>query len=179
MPSLELTRRAFLTRGLQVAGALAFAPALACGTGPSSPSPDVPLRVLSPSELPILEAVADTFVPSGGAMPLGAREVGLALRIDALVAGQGADMARGLRGALWITELASPLLAGRLGRFSRLDAAARHDCIAALAASDLALLREVYAGLKQACHFTFYAQDATWAALGYEGPWVAQGRRPV
>jgi len=54
----------------------------------------------------------------------------------------------------------------------------RAACIDALCRSRVGLLREVYAGLKQLCFFTFYAIDATWPAVGYDGPWVGrQGSR--
>jgi len=123
--------------------------------------------------------VAEAFVPSGGAFAPGAREVGLARRIDALAAAQGPDVIRGLRGGLWLVDLASPLLAGRLGRFSGLPLDDRTACLQALLESPIALAREVFAGLKQLSLFTFYAVDESWPATGYEGPWVRRGSAPA
>jgi len=175
MPSLALSRRAFLGRSLQAAGALALLPAAACAPCGSS-APAAGLLALHPSELPILESVAESFVPTGGAFATGAREVGLARQIDALAAAQGPDVVRGLRGALWIVELASGPLAGHYIRFSRLSPEQRTASLEALVASRLAPARDVFAGLKQLCLFTFYCQEASWPATGYDGPWV---RRPA
>lgn len=178
MRSLVLTRRVLLRRSLQAAGALALLPAAACapaGSGDAAPG----LQALAASELAILEAVADTFVPSGGAFAIGAREVDLARRIDAVAASQGPDVVRGLRGALWLVELASPLLLGRLTRFSKLSAADRTACVRALAGSRLVVARDVFAGLKQLCLFSFYTHDASWAATGYDGPWVGRPAAPA
>jgi len=169
--SLELTRRTFLGRSLQAAGALAALPALAYAPCALA-SPSEALLAFGPSELPILEAVAATFVPAGGAFATGAADVDLARRVDALVAAQGPDVVRGVRGALWVVELASPLLAGRVTRFRSLPPPERTRCLAALMESRLALARDVFAGLRQLCLFSFYSQDASWAATGYDGPWV-------
>ncbi len=171
MDPLSLSRRAFLGRALQAAGAVAVLPAAACApAGPSEATSG--LQALHPSELPILDAVADAFVPSGGAFEIGAREVGLARRIDALAAGQGPEVVRGLRGALWLLELLGGPLAGRYGRFSTFSFADREAVLRALVSSRIAPARDVFAGLKQLCVFTFYCQDASWPATGYEGPWI-------
>jgi Gluconate 2-dehydrogenase subunit 3 len=168
-----VTRRVLLRRSLHAAGALAVLPgfALACAPADAVRAPS-DLRVLDAAQWAVLDAVADTFVPRGGAFPLGARDVELARRIDAFLAGEPPALVGGLGAALVAVEWAAPVAAGRFGRFSRLDADARTAAIDALCRSRVGLLRDVYAGLKQLCCFTFYALDASWAAIGYDGPWV-------
>jgi hypothetical protein len=169
-----LSRRLFLRRSLHAAGALAVVPGLAIGCAPEDArrAPQ-DLRVLSASEWALLDAVADTFIPHGGAFELGARDVALPGRIDAFLADERPAVLRGVSAALLVVEWASPLAAGHaFARFSKLDAGARSACIDALCQSRVGLLRDVYAGLKQLCMFTFYAVDATWPAIGYDGPWV-------
>ena len=175
----ELSRRVFLRRSLHVAGALTLVPGLSIGCAPGdvarAPSD---LRVLDPGEWALLGAVADTLIPHGGVFELGARDVDLATRIDAFLAGESVAFLRGLSAALLLVEWGSPLASGRVARFSRLGSDDRAACIEALCRSRIGLLREVYAGLKQLCFFTFYAIDATWPAVGYDGPWVGrQGSR--
>ena len=176
----ELSRRVFLRRSLYAAGALAVVPGLAvgCARDDAALAPG-DLRVLDAAEWALLGAVADTFIPHGGAFELGARDVELPRRIDAFLAGERPAVLRGVSAALLVVEWASPLAAGRFARFSQLDAEARAACVAALCKSRVGLLRDVYAGLKQLCMFTFYAIDATWPALGYDGPWVATSARPA
>lgn len=172
----ELSRRVFLRRSLHAAGAFAVVPGLALGCAPDDAmrAPQ-DLRVLSAAEWALLDAVADTFIPHGGAFEVGARDVELPRRIDAFLADERPAVLRGLSAALLIVEWGSPLAAGRFARFSHLDADARSACIAALCQSRIGLLRDVYAGLKQLCMFTFYAVDASWPPIGYDGPWVDRG----
>ncbi len=169
----ELSRRLFLRRSLQAMSALAVVPGLTLGCAPEEAArAPHDLRVLDAAEWALLGAVADTFVPHGGAFELGARDVELPRRIDAFLAGERPAVVRGLAAALLLIEWASPLASGRLARFSQLDAGARSRCIDALRTSRVGFLREVYAGLKQLCLFTFYAVDASWPPIGYDGPWV-------
>lgn len=170
----ELSRRVFLRRSLHAAGALTLAPGLSIGCAPGDVArAPTDLRVLDPGEWALLGVVADTLIPRGGAFELGARDVDLATRIDAFLAGESVAVLRGLSAALLLIEWGSPLASGRVARFSRLGADERAACIDALCRSRIDLLREVYAGLKQLCFFTFYAIDASWPAVGYDGPWVA------
>ncbi|MCU0668707.1 MAG: gluconate 2-dehydrogenase subunit 3 family protein [Myxococcota bacterium] len=174
----EVTRRSFLRGTLRGAGAVALVPMLAVGCAPErTAAAPRDLRVLGVAEWSLLDTIADTFVPRGGAFALGARDLDLATRIDAYLANERPEIVRGVRGALLLVEWASPLASGRLGRFSALDVDARIACIDALRTSRSATLREVFAGLKTLCLFLFYAADESWTALGYDGPLV--GRRVV
>jgi len=174
----ESSRRVFLRRSLYAAGALALAPGLAvgCAQGDVARAP-ADLRALDPAAWALLDVVADTFIPRGGAFELGARDVDLARRIDAYLADESVAVRRGLSAALLFVEWGSPLVCGRVARFSRLGPDERAASIDALRHSRIGLLRDVYAGLKQLCFFTFYAIDAVWPALGYDGPWI--GRKQV
>lgn len=174
----ELSRRLFLRRSLHAVSALAVVPGLTLGCAPVAGvrAPD-DLRVLDAAAWTMLGVVADTLIPRGGAFEVGAIDVDLATRADAFLAGESDAVLRGLSAALLVVEWGSPLLSGRVARFSELGGDARHACIEALLHSRVGLLREVYAGLKQLCFFTFYAIDATWPAVGYDGPWVE--RKPV
>lgn len=169
----ELSRRLFLRRSLHAAGALALAPGLSIGCAPGDAArAPTDLRVLDSGEWALLDVVADTLIPRGGAFELGARDVDLARRIDAFLVDESAAVRSGLSSALLLIEWGSPLVSGRVARFSRLGPDERAACIDALCHSRIGLLRDVYAGLKQLCFFTFYAIDAVWPALGYDGPWI-------
>jgi hypothetical protein len=175
----ELSRRVFLRRSLHMAGALALVPGLSIGCAPGDVArAPTDLRALDPGEWELLGIVADTLIPRGGAFELGARDVDLATRIDAFLAEESVAVLRGLSTALLLIEWGSPLASGRIARFSRLGQGERAACIDALCRSRVGLLREVYAGVKQLCFFTFYAVDASWSAVGYDGPWIGrQGAR--
>ncbi len=169
----ELSRRVFLRRSLHAAGAIALVPGLSIGCAPAEAAhAPADLRVLDSGEWALLGVVADTLIPRGGAFALGARDVDLATRIDAFLSGESAGVLGGLSAALFLIEWGSPLASGRIARFSQLGPDERATCIDALYRSRIGLLRDVYAGLKQLCFFTFYAIDASWPAVGYDGPWA-------
>ncbi len=176
----ELSRRVFLRRSVQAAGAFLALPGLGAACAPDGEGAAPPgLRVLSPEDHALLAVVADTLVPPGGPFEAGAASVELARHVDAWLADEDPELASGLAGALRLVEWGSPLLAGRLGRFSSLDRSGRSACLEALRDSRLGFAREVFGALKQLCLFVFYAQDASWPATGYDGPWVERKRAPA
>ena len=169
------SRRVFLRRSLGAVGALAALPGLGVGCAPADLArAPAGLQTLDAAEWALLDAVSDAIVPRGGAFALGARDVALAQRIDGFLANESPAVQSGVAGALLAVEWVAPLAAGRVARFSRLDDAGRVAAIDALRTSRIALLRDVYAGLKQLCVFGFYAVDASWAATGYDGPLVGR-----
>lgn len=172
----ESTRRIFLKRTLLALGA-SVAPALVSraiaggasldtGTGGRQPS------VLSADDYRILDVVADTFIPRGGAFEMGARDIDLATRIDGFLALDKPEVATGVKGALQYVEHNAPSLAGSEGKFSDLSLAARTEVLQAMAAGGDPLAVQVFAGLKELCMFYFYSDDASWPNIGYDGPWV-------
>jgi hypothetical protein len=172
VPVPELSRRIFLKRSMQSLGALAALPLLPSGCAPGTPIPSA-LRTLTPRQYAILDAVADALLPAGGAFGPGARELGLAERLDAVLFDEDPDVVSALRGALWFVELAAPPLSGRLGVFSHQGAEARTAALGGLSRS-FGLARDVFGALKQLCCFHFYCIDAAWEHVGYDGPWVGR-----
>ncbi len=170
----ETTRRVFLSRSLRALGVVAALPLVGpgCSNAPIAPAP-ADLHVLTGGEYAIVWAAADAFVPRGGAFPLGATDVDLAGRIDRFLASQDPAVVKGLRGALVILEYGGGPLAGRLGRFSRMDAGDRAAVLRALP-HRFKIAGQVYTGLKQLCLFLFYCADESWPAIGYDGPWLGR-----
>jgi len=170
----ETTRRVFLSRSVRALGALATLPLIApgCSNAPIAPVP-ADLHVLTAGEYAIVWAAADAFVPRGGAFALGAADLDLAGRIDRFLASQDPAVVKGLRGALVILEYGGGPLAGRLGRFSRMDADDRAAVLHALPRR-FGIAGQVYSGLKQLCLFLFYCADESWPGIGYDGPWLGR-----
>jgi len=180
MQSLELpefTRRTFLSRGLQALGAAAALPFLAgrvlAATDETSTTPA--LQVLTPGEYAILAAFADTMIPRGGAFEMGAIDVDLARRIDSYLPRLHPDMIVGVRGALAFVEQKAPGLAKKPETFTALASADREAVFAAMLASP-GLPASVLLALKYLCISHFYAIDATWKFIGYDGPKLLENR---
>jgi hypothetical protein len=172
----ELSRRAFLQRTLTASAAVALPSVVLAGCRSAYEAdlpPDLRLRALSAWEFVVLRAAAGRLL--AGAEPLDPGAV--AARADAHL-GTVHDPAvrEGVRWVLRIVEYGTPL-AGKVQPFSTLGAAAQDGVLQALATSRFLTPRTAFATVKLLSCFFHYTQDATWSALGYDGPWV--GRVPL
>jgi len=176
----EMTRRVFLHRTLQALGAVAAMPlagavahagpaALATAAAPA-------LAFLTAGQYRVLDAISDTLIPHGGAFALGARDVGLAARIDRFLPRLDPTVAQGVRGALAFVEQQAPELAGKTAPFSALPEDDRTAvCNAMLRAGGLAA--GVLLAMKSLSMSHFYTLDATWKSTGYDGPMLLEDAR--
>ena len=172
-----MTRRIFLNRTLQALGAAAAAPivakmALASGT-PEKVSQ--PFAVLSEEEYHILQAIADTMIPPGGAFDLGASDVDLARRIDAYMPKIDGNVVTGIRGAMAFVEQKAPGLAGKEGTFSALSRDDRAAVFKGMISAG-GLAAGAFLGLKWICLTYFYTMDKVWPSVGYDGPMLLEDR---
>jgi hypothetical protein len=86
-------------------------------------------------------------------------------------------MRAGFRDALRFLEFSPLFLHLPPGRFSTRPAAARDQILEAMAGSRIRIRRQVYAAIKLAILFEAYADEANWAAVGYDGPGPAFAAR--
>ena len=183
----EMTRRVFLNQTLQALGAAAAIPLAACTVGSVKSSTGMlvktgsaaeipPLDFLTPDQYVALESVTDTMIPRGGAFELGARDVGLAARIDSHLPRLDPAVAQGFRGALVFVEQQAPSLAGKAAPFSGLSEEERTAvCNAMLQAGGLPA--GVFMAMKFFSLSYFYTLDATWQYTGYDGPMLLEDSR--
>jgi len=183
----EMTRRVFLSRTLQALGAAAAVPLAGCATTPASsqagavaqagPVTTAPApRFLTAEQFATLEAVNDTIIPRGGAFELGARDVGLATRIDAFLPTFDPSVAQGIRGALVFVEQQAPALAGKTAPFSGLSEADRAAVCNAMLRSG-GMPASILLAMKWVSMNFFYTMDATWKVTGYDGPMLLENSR--
>jgi hypothetical protein len=183
----EMTRRVFLNQTLQALGVAAAMPLAACaasavqpstGTGAKSGSAAAipPLGFLTPEQYVALEAISDTIIPRGGAFETGARDVGVAARIDSFLPRLDPAVAQGFRGALVFVEQQAPMLAGKSAPFSGLSEEDRTAvCGAMLRAGGLPA--GIFLAMKFFSLSYFYTTDATWQHTGYDGPMLLEDSR--
>lgn len=188
MKPLELpvfTRRIFLNGTLQALGIAAALPlsawakqesATGAATAPK-PAVDIPrLEFLDSKEYVTLDAVGDTLIPEGGAFELGAREAGLARRIDHYLTKMDPAVATGFRGALAFVEQQAPGLAGKAAPFTALSTDDRTAVFNAMLKAG-GLPAGILLALKFVSVAHFYTMDATWKFTGYDGPMLLEGAR--
>lgn len=159
MYSMAATRRVFLMGSLQALGALAIS---AC-------SREEALTTLTPAEHAAFAAIADTFIPQGGAFDTGASDADVAGRADRIFATWDADVLTGLRGAIAFVEQQAPGLVGASGLFSSLDADTRASVLGAMLAAGGAPA-QIYSAMKFTTCTFFATSDIAWPAIGYPGP---------
>jgi len=183
----EMTRRVFLNRTLQALGAAAAMPLASYATGADSAQAGAPaesaskaatpaLKFLTPEQFATLEAMSDTIIPQGGTFAPGARDLGLAARVDAYLPKFDPAVALGIRGALVFVEQQAPALAGKGAPFSALSEDDRTAvCNAMLRAGGMPT--SILLAMKWISTSFFYTMDATWKFTGYDGPMLLEESR--
>jgi hypothetical protein len=173
-----LGRRAFLRLGAWSAAFLALGrlrglPAAQAAAGENG------LWVLSPTDARRMLAVADRITFTGDpAMPRFAETEGLAA-IDTALLQLPPDVPEQLSWALLLFEYGPPVTIGRLSTYSRLSPEWQDIYLMAWEQSRFQLLRLAFQAFKNLAMLGYYAQDATWGAIHYRGPWAPRPRRVV
>lgn len=163
-----MERRTFLRVGLAGTAALLGAGSgLALYSGQQIAAPRGPLFVLSPSSFQTLVAFARRVVTVRGADALS-----IAHGLDGLLRFAPPEVGADLDGALKLLESAAAglLLDGRLVPFTRMGGPAQDAAILAWRDSNLGARRAGYQALRKLCFAVHYAEESSWAALGYAVP---------
>lgn len=161
MDGRALTRRGFLGGGALLA--LGWAAAFAIGHRPLGAGPS-----------PFLGAAARRTLVC-------AFEAVLPTLEDAEIAADGVDGFLGQgdpvpAGQLWMALVLLEHTGGfgplQPRRFSRLTLDERRAVLGSWQTSAVGLRRQVFAAVRKAATFAHYSRPDTWAAIGYDGPWV-------
>lgn len=129
------------------------------------------LRVLSPRAWSVLSALAEAVCPTGSGWP-SAAELGVATKIDALMAGMDEADAQQLVLALHLIDnaLAGLALDQRIGTFSGASLAARRGALEAWRGSALPVRRTAFKALRGLCASAYFSDPRVEARVGYPGP---------
>ena len=158
-------------------GALVLGCAGAAGRlsmGYAVPAGDVPIG-LSERELSIVRAIVEVLCPEEEGLP-GGLALGVHQRIDEEVWSMPQALADDVRSAISALELIP--LARYGSRLSRLSPERRVEAFEWMLARAPRVVGQAANALKQMCGLFWYARDETWAAIGYDGPWVKTPRPP-
>jgi hypothetical protein len=156
--------------------------ALACGGGLArlrtgyALAPGDAAIGLSVKQLAVVRAVVEALLPLDGDLPAGVT-VGVHQRIDEEVWAMPDELRSDVRAAVELIEIL-PLVWGFGGRFSRLSAGDREAAFSRMSTSSLGPVTQAANALKQMSALYYYAADATWPAIGYDGPWVKTPKPP-
>ena len=165
-----LSRRRVLKLSLSAGGLLVAGGAGALwalrGRAPAVPG----LRALAPHEYRTFSALADAAFPGEGVLPVGARSLDLARRLDEFLADEPPWNVDDMKRALLLLELGPVLFDRRLVTFSNLPAAERLAHFERWGVSDSLVRRRVSTAFRKFLGLVFYDSPAVWPHIGYEGP---------
>jgi Gluconate 2-dehydrogenase subunit 3 len=130
------------------------------------------LRVLSPKEYLVLQAVARRVMAPDGADAPSADDVEVGLHVDGYLAKLPAPIVRDVRALLQLVEHGSSLF--RLGgtRFTRMSPAEQDATLEDWSRSSLTVRRRGFQALRTLAFLGYWRDDRTWPLLGYSGPMV-------
>ena len=172
LPGTELSRRSLLKRGLLggsllAVGGLGF---LALRGGRMVPVPPDGLRVFSPREFAVLDAVAHRLVRPRQGWPT-VEEVGVALNADRIAERTEPSAQKELKQLLGLFEngLAGFLFGGRTRPFTALEGEEQDQVLAEWRDSALAIRRTGFSALRTLVLAGYYKSPKVWPALGYPG----------
>jgi len=131
-------------------------------------------RLLGDRCFETLRLLAAAIIPSGGAFPVGADDVDVAVRVAATVAGMRGVARLGLRAALMVWEL-GPLLSLYRHRFSQLSPDDRLAYAERAAISRLPWRSGVLSALRALCLMSFASHPSVAEALGFPGRCLDEG----
>ena len=167
-----LTRRGFLRAG--IAGTLLLGGAAVVGRSLSGyhldPAIARRLRVLSPKEYLVMQAVARRVLAADGDDAPSPDSVDVAGAVDTYVAKLPSAVQRDVRGLLQLVEHGSSLFRGHVARFTHLGAAEQDATLVDWQRSSLTVRRRGFQALRTLAFLGYWRDDRTWPLIGYSGP---------
>ena len=164
-----IDRRTFLRATAGGTAALAVAALLPAGCGGYPPVSG--LRLFTAKEFAVVDAMIATFVTPPAGAP-SAREVGIAAYLDRYLAAEAPLVQKQLKQALLLIEYGGFWWGPRRRRCTRMAPADRAQYLREWLDSDSAFRRQVAQTFRRAILNTYYTDERTWEAIGYEGPFV-------
>ncbi len=131
---------------------------------------------LSPKAYCVVRSLVELLCAGSDGLPDGVAE-GVVERIDEEVWSSDDGTREDLESAIQLLEHLPPWF-GFGGRLSGLSIEQREACFVRYLQCDDTVIVQAATALKQMAHFFFFTRDATWGAIGYDGPWVAAPKLP-
>lgn len=138
-----------------------------------APWPQWQGAVLAAWEAQVLRAAAEAFLPHATREQLDLLPMG----VDHFLCTMPKGLILEIHGLIALVEHGTTPLGLRLSRLTELPPPERAEFFSRLE-GHRGLLAQAARGLRDLCLMGFYRQPSTWAALGYEGPWVKRSDDP-
>lgn len=164
-----LDRRTFLRGTAGGVAALSVATLLptGCGGYPSVAN----LRTLTAKEYAVLRTLIGTCLPPVRGLP-SAQDLDIAGYLDRFLAEESATVRKQMKQALLLLEYGGFWYGPERCRFTRMTAGAQEAYLRGWLESSSPFRRQVAQTFRRAAFNTYYGDERTWDAIGYEGPLV-------
>ncbi len=172
---LRLTRRGFL-RALAGGAGLATLTRVPAGFALAADRASG-LQVLDASQAELVTQIVERMCFSGDPSMPSVRDTEAVLVIDQALLQVDDEVREQLAWLLWGFDWLPPVLTFDFSRFRNLAPERQDAYIRSWAASRFTLRRIAFQALKNLAMLGYYTQDATWAGIGYGGPWAPRPRR--
>ena len=174
-PSLRATRRGFLSLTAVGAALTALSRLPAAGAVATN---RCETTFFSEHERELLTGVVERMVATGAPDAPAVRETGSIEVIDRICAGLDPGVSEVLPNLLRLVEWGPLLFDFTPTRFSKMSDAEKDASLRAWMTSRLDLRRRAFYALRNLSYLGYYSQDATWALIGYQGPFVLPEETP-
>lgn len=179
MDSPRITRRTALklgvTGGVLLAAGGGAATWFSAGYAHVLGHGDVPIA-LSTKEFAIVRAIVEALCPPIGTLPAG-NSIGIAQRIDEEIWSADEFTRTQLKQGLQVLEHL-PSFRGYGARFTSLPPTRREQFFLSMLTDRRETFRQIAVAFKQVVQLVYFANEATWASIHYDGPWVPVPRPP-
>lgn len=172
-----LSRRKFLRSSLSGTLMLPLAGLLPAGCA-GYPQRSDTLQVLDAKTAAIFDAIADAMVDDGQATLPVPSKLGIAGRLDKMLAGLHPDVAQQSVLLFQAVEHLTFAFGFYGSRFTRLPREAQREYLAGWMNSSLGFRKMAAQALKMFVYVNYYSFPETFAHLGYDGPWVGRFEIP-
>lgn len=152
--------------------------AMPAAAQPAAPAGET-LRVLSPRDARILGAIAERITFTGDADMPRFGDTAALQTIDTALLQLPQDVPQQLSFALLLFEYGPPLFIGKPSSFSGLTPQWQDLYLDGWEQSRFHTRRVAFQAVKNLSMLGYYAQDATWPAIHYAGPWAPKPRRVI
>lgn len=175
-PQLAMGRRGFL-RLAGFSAAMATLSRLGIAGASVASGQEGARGLLSEGDARILSAIGERMVFTGAAdMPRFA-DTGAVATIDTSLHYVDRDVVDQLHWGLLLFQYGPPFFDGRVATYTGLAPEAQDEYLRGWAESRFAFRRLAFQAFKNLSFLGYYAQDATWAGIHYDGPWAPRPRR--
>jgi hypothetical protein len=176
-PVRRLSRRSFLrytaiSAGLLAVSRLRPAPALA-----AEPAVAAGLHVLTPAQAEVMTAIVERMVFSGADGMPAVRDTHAIETIEQALLQLDPAVRSQVGWVLLLFQWGPPVFQLKLSRYTGLSADDRDAYLQNWADSRSEMRRLAFRALKNLSMLGYYAQDATWKGIHYDGPWAPLPRR--